>query len=314
MAITLKLGSFVFADTEIPEAIRFGGKQALAVHELVGGARVIDAMGRRDRPLEWAGLLRGSQALPRARQLDQMRVDGAQVTLSWHELTYPVVIEEFEADFERFYQIPYRIRCVPLRPQAAAAAGTGIDALVAQDMATATTLSGQVGDSTLTGLMGTLNSAVSNVSSFANATQSTINTVLLPLSAAQQQVSTLMSAVGNTIQNVTTLGGILPNSLIGQQASRLLGQVTAMNQAPELVSLRNVLGRLHTNVSSINGGASSITTAGGSLYDIAAKAYGDATAWTGLARANNLTDPAIQGVQTIQIPANPDTSNGVLNA
>ena len=52
----LTLGDFEFARYEIPEQITFGGDQRLVVHELVGGTRVIDAMGRADAPLEWSGL------------------------------------------------------------------------------------------------------------------------------------------------------------------------------------------------------------------------------------------------------------------
>jgi len=45
---TVNLGAFQFALFEIPEKIHWGGSQRTAVHELVGGKRVIDAMGRSD--------------------------------------------------------------------------------------------------------------------------------------------------------------------------------------------------------------------------------------------------------------------------
>jgi nucleoid-associated protein YgaU len=57
-----------------------------------------------------------------------------------------------------------------------------------------------------------------------------------------------------------------------------------------------------------------VTTAGGNLFSIAGQQYGDATAWTGIAKANNLTDPFVQGTQTLNIPAKPDTAGGILNA
>ena len=43
--LILQLGDFQFQQQEIPESIPFGGEQALAVHRLVGGVKVVDAMG-----------------------------------------------------------------------------------------------------------------------------------------------------------------------------------------------------------------------------------------------------------------------------
>jgi nucleoid-associated protein YgaU len=42
--------------------------------------------------------------------------------------------------------------------------------------------------------------------------------------------------------------------------------------------------------------------------------YGDPTAWTTIAKANGLTDPVINGVQTILVPPLPGSSGGVLSA
>jgi nucleoid-associated protein YgaU len=53
---------------------------------------------------------------------------------------------------------------------------------------------------------------------------------------------------------------------------------------------------------------------GDDLFRIAAEYYGDATAWTLIARANSLTDPVIQANQVIIIPpynAN-RANNGIL--
>ncbi len=46
-----------------------------------------------------------------------------------------------------------------------------------------------------------------------------------------------------------------------------------------------------------------ITVAGGDLYRIALEQFGDATAWVAIARANGLSDPALQGVVRLVIPA-----------
>lgn len=313
----LTLGDFEFSRLEIPEKIPFGGEQHLVVHELVGGIRVIDAMGRQDAPLEWSGLFMGQNALERARYLNGLRIAGKSLVLTWDEFLYEVVIASFKADFERFYQVPYRISCTVLQDLSSPVttiADPGIDDLIGDDMNTANGLGDLIGDGPLSSLLGTLDSAIKQVSSFANAVQRTINSVLAPLAAVQARVQILVGSVGNVIGNVTTLGGILPNNPIAQQAAKLTAQATAMTQLPQLYNLQSVLGRMGGNLGSIGKSTNTITAAGGNLYGMAAQAYNDATAWTTLARANKLTDPQLSGVNTIVVPPVPDNSGGVMSA
>lgn len=311
------INSFEFSRYEVPEQIGFGGDHQLLNQQLVGGTRVIDAMGRSDAPLEWSGLFQGENALARARYLDGLRVAGKSLVLSWDEFRYKVVIASFRPDYQRFYQIPYRIVFMvveDLSNPVTSIADPGIDAPMLYDMNSANDLGDLIGDGPLSDLLGTLDSAIRSVSSFATAAQSTINSVLQPLAAVQARVQVLVSTVSNTVANVTTLGGILPNNPIAQQAAKLTSQVTAMTQLPQLYNLQSVLGRMGGNLGSIGRGVNTVTQAGGNLYSMASKAYGDATAWTTLAKANNLADPQLTGINTIAIPATPDGSGGVLNA
>lgn len=317
MATSLSLGDVLFADLEVPEHLPFGGDQRLTVHELVGGTRIVDAMGRSDMPLEWSGWFMGQNALSRALYLENQRIAGTSVPLVWSELFYDVVIQRFEADFQREWMIPYRISCVVVTNHTqpvTSLAGPSIDDLMSSDLSSANLLTSQIGDSTLSGLMGTVNSAISAVSSFASATASTINGVLQPINAAQQQVSTLIASAANTMTNVTTLGGILPNNPISQSVANLASQVTAYQNSPMLYNLQSVMGRMSINLGSVTGAAQQVTVAGGNLMQIAAKTYGKAEAWTGIAKANGLKDPVVQGVQTLNIPVTPDNSGGVLSA
>lgn len=317
MATSLSLGDVLFADLEVPEHITFGGEQRLTVHELVGGTRIVDAMGRSDMPLEWSGWFMGANALSRAQYLEAQRIAGTSVPLVWSELFYDVVIARFEADFQREWMIPYRIVCVVVANHSqpvTSLAGPSINDLINTDLSSANLLTSQIGDSTLSGLMGTVNSAISAVSSFASATASTINGVLQPINAVQQQVSTLISSAANTMTNVTTLGGIVPNNPISTSVANLAAQVTAYQQSPLLYNLQSVMGRMSINLGSVSGASQQITTAGGNLMQLAANVYGKAEAWTGIAKANGLKDPVVQGVQTLNIPVTPDNSGGVLTA
>lgn len=311
---SLVLGDFEFARFEIPERIQFGGDQKLVTHELVGGQRVVDAMGRSDMPLEWSGVFMGQNALERARYLDGLRVAGKELLLTWSEFSYFVVVQSFRCTFERAYKLPYSITCLVVENATSpvtVVASPGMDEALRDDMTRAGSLGSLIGDGALSGLLATLDTAIAAVSSFATAAQSTINSVLIPLAAVTQRVNILIGQTGNTISNVATLGGVLPNTPIARQASGLLDQVAAMRSMPVLYELQAVTGRMGSNLSSGGASANTVTQAGGTLFDVAAKAYGDATAWTGIAQANSLTDPQLAGVNTLTIPANPATG-GVL--
>jgi hypothetical protein len=89
----------------------FGGAQQLAVHKLIGGVRVIDAMGRDDSAVRWSGVFSGGNAGERARMLDAMRAAGGELNLAWDAFCYNVVIEHLALDFRNPWWIPYQISC-----------------------------------------------------------------------------------------------------------------------------------------------------------------------------------------------------------
>lgn len=313
----LKLGEFEFSGFEIPEKIPFGGAQHLAVHRLIGGKRIIDAMGEDDAPLQWTGLFTGATAHQRARYLDTLRVKGAPLQLTWAEFKYLVVIKEFRADYHRFYEIPYNITCEVADDQTMemnAIFDPPIDQAIADDMAAANGYGAAIGDGPLSTLLGTLDSAISAVSTFANAAQSQINSVAGPLAAVMARVKILTASTGNVLGNVTTFGGMLPGNKVSQAAGKLTSMVSAVTQMGALLQLGNVLGRMSGNMGAINKPGNTTTVAGGNMYGLAADKYGDATAWTTIAKANGTTDPTIAGVQKLTIPINPDSSNGILSA
>jgi hypothetical protein len=103
------LGGIVFNGFEIPEKVNFGGEHKLAVHEILGGGRVVDAMGARADDIKWRGIFQGGDAVSRARAVDILRISGSQVLAAYGSIARSVVVRKFEAEFERFYQVPYEI-------------------------------------------------------------------------------------------------------------------------------------------------------------------------------------------------------------
>lgn len=124
--VTLLLGPVVFKDFELPANISFGGEQRLAVHKLLGGARVIDTLGRDDSEIAFCGIFSGDDATLRARALDALRAQGMKLPLTWDVFFYTVVIRSFEADYRSGWWIPYRIACTVLRDEAGALIGNGL--------------------------------------------------------------------------------------------------------------------------------------------------------------------------------------------
>lgn len=311
------LGDFEFRRLEIPEAIPFGGEQALVVHQLVGGKRVVDAMGEAPEPLSWSGRFQGEGALDRARYLDGLRKAGKPLLLTWSELSFLVVIRRFVANFERSYQLPYQITCEVVEDRAAPVtelATTSLDDQMLEDQDAANGLGDEIGDSQLSKLLTSLDTAVRKVSDFATATQATINSVLEPIAAVQARVNVLVSSVGNTLSSVTTLGGVLPNNPIAETVSGFSSQLVAAQQAPLLYNLGSVLDRMSTNLAADGVAGSLVTQAGGSLYRIASETYGDPSGWTTIAKANGLLDPVLDGLNTVRVPPTMNDTGGVLDA
>jgi hypothetical protein len=107
----LTLGGLELDGFEIPAGVRFGGAQRVVVHRLIGGARVIDTLGRDDAALRWSGIISGTDAADRARAFDAMRAAGQTLELAWNAFAYSAIITELDLDFSSPWWIPYRIAC-----------------------------------------------------------------------------------------------------------------------------------------------------------------------------------------------------------
>lgn len=113
VADVLILGPIIFTDFGVPERMPFGGRQAMAVHKLLGGRRAIDTLGPDDHDIYWRGTFYGNDAYSTCLALDALRAQGQPMPLSFAGQSFVVVIAEFRADIERLPQlIEYSITCV----------------------------------------------------------------------------------------------------------------------------------------------------------------------------------------------------------
>jgi hypothetical protein len=135
----LTLAGYTFSGFGVPEKINGGGKHHLVVHKLIGGQRVIDAMGPDDDEIEFRGRFRGAGAMADAMLMEAIRRAGAPVVLTYYNLTYTVVVSSFKWSFERFFEVPYELQCVVVTSSTAGSGETNptLPAAVSSDVALA---------------------------------------------------------------------------------------------------------------------------------------------------------------------------------
>jgi len=209
------------------------------------------------------------------------------------------------------YRRPYSIEVAivannasPLKVDALTGALQG---LLDSDIGQALGLSDIIDVATVTSAVTTVQSAVKEVTDFAHVTVEQVQAVVRPIIAAQTIVQQQISQLESAASQITTLGGLVPGNPISTTVSNLLSQADQSTRIPALYSLQNALGRLNKNVNSgqTADGVRTVTLSGGNLYQVASDQYGDASLWSSIASANDLTDPQLSGINMLTIPANP---------
>lgn len=317
---TVTLGDFEFARFEVPENIPFGLAQKQVVHKLVGGTRQIDALGPDPDDITWTGWLVGENALSRAKYLKQLCKVGAQLSLTWSELSYTVTVQSAKFDFRLAWRIQYTLTCTVVSDDAAPVTNVpspSIEQLLNDDLTQATTQAAVIGDARLTTSISGVSSALAAVGNLTTASLAQVKSVLQPINDARAVVTGLMSQASTTLAqlgSLASLGGAVPNPL-SQFVSGLAASTVAASQSGILADIDARLGRMSLNIGALTAGTKTVTTGATNLYAMAANQYGDAMAWTQLAQANGLTDPVISGIATLTVPpARSSSTGGILNA
>jgi hypothetical protein len=139
----LSLGGFVFENFEFapPAAMPAGGRQAMVVHKLPGGARVIDTLGPDDADIAWNGFFFSADAYTNVLALDAMRTAGQVVPLTWGGQYRSVIISDFQYLVRRMPNwVAYSISCTvvqnPMQGNLSPVPSS-VDDLVSSDLASA---------------------------------------------------------------------------------------------------------------------------------------------------------------------------------
>lgn len=221
----LLLGPILFQNFEMPERVRWGGRQQLSVHRLPGGVRVIDSLGRDDADIVWTGTFSGADAAVRARTLDLMRAKGGAWPLTWDWFFFTVVIARFDADYTRPNWIPYRITCSVVRDETAAAVETAVSLAtsVLGDLTAAQGLGCGVALGAAIGSLGTAQATQPGTGAFVGASAE--------LAAASRHIDTGIAATEGQLGAVSVSDATGLNATAG-----LAGQLAALTAARGFVN------------------------------------------------------------------------------
>lgn len=346
--ISVTLGDFTFMNLEVPSKIPLGGTQALAIQQLIGGGRVVDALGPVEAPIEWQGVFFGANAFSRAQYLEKLRVAGKSLVLKWHTLSITVMIQRFVYEFEFVNKIPYHITCEVVKNNSTLPSTltdqTDWDGVIVDLVNTATASFDNLVDvpipnatvtygtstflSTLKSKIAALQKTMSSINSFVRATVSQINAVKAQIADIQNDISLQIASMENFLKTVTTLGGLYNNNPIAKNASNLSSCVNNYNNAIQLYNIQYHFMNVQKNLQQI--GASpdasvtttstnaslfslptTITVQNANLYSLASKYYGNAMKWTLIANANNLQTPYVSSVMTLTIPKDGSSTGGI---
>lgn len=137
-ADVLSLGGIIFDSYSTPRKMPFGGNQAMVVHKLPGGQRVIDTLGPDEADITWDGEFFGDDAYSTVLALDGMRAAGQVVPLIFGGQTRQVIISNFLPKIRRLpVWVEYSITCTVYQNPGLGLLGVslgGIDSLVSGDL------------------------------------------------------------------------------------------------------------------------------------------------------------------------------------
>jgi hypothetical protein len=144
MADVLQLGGIAFTGYSTPDVMMGGGRQAMVIHKLPGGMRVIDTLGPDEANVAWRGHLYDDGAYNMALELDAMRAAGSVLPLTWGGQYRSVIIDEFIYRVRRLpIWVDYTITCVVVNLPAFGGGGvvtSSFDDLITSDLTLATGL------------------------------------------------------------------------------------------------------------------------------------------------------------------------------
>jgi hypothetical protein len=137
----LTLAGIAFDSFSTPKRMGAGGNQALVVHKLPGGERVIDTLGADEADIGWTGEFFGDDAYASVLALDAIRQAGQVVPLIFAGQYRSVIVSSFNYSLRREpVWCEYQIVCTVYQNPSAGILGattSSVESLVLSDLAVA---------------------------------------------------------------------------------------------------------------------------------------------------------------------------------
>ncbi len=118
-------------------------------------------------------------------------------------------------------------------------------------------------------------------------------------------MTALRANAENAITQFVTVGGLSPTNGAAKSVASLISVTNAHIQLPAIYEIGSIAQRMQANTALVGTPATpkTVTQGGGNLMSVASAQYGDASRWTDIAAANNITDPFLSGNNKLTIPA-----------
>ena len=296
---------FDFSGFEVPEHLdALGGEQITALHQFVGGRRVIQTFGPIPfSAITWSGILLGTNTFVRAFALDALRRSGQQLVLTYGSYKYQGVLKSVKFTPGNEGYIPYSCSFQPDTDVSVApelqdeSLVQPVETSVAQAQAIAEGLAEAY---TAAGanqmLLAQMQDVLANLSSLSSAITSAGSMIsnMSPTVLAQQIVL--------FTENATALSSFALNNT--PNGADITDVANASNDAFAAIQLYSYIQQI-ANLLAAAAAPSSIfyaTVSNPNLFVLAAQYYGDPDKWSVIADANGLTSAFNVGVFTLVIP------------
>ncbi len=200
----------------------------MAVHKSANGTRIIDTLGPDDNDIQFRGIFSGQLAASRARALNDMRLAGVPIWLTWSTFRYRVIVKSLRLDYHSQSWILYQASCIIVdQPGVAHTTQYGLQQQIAADIGQAVNASSFAGVD-LTSLANILStslgaptgsSAQAGIKQQANNYLGQLNAIgtgsgnpTLPSSASQ-----IIQGFGQTVSNAGVVGNaVIAAAYIGR--------------------------------------------------------------------------------------------------
>lgn len=250
----VQLGPITFAGMEVPEKIKWGGKQDIVSQRLPGGVVNFNAMGIDYAPISWSGIFEGFNAISRSRALYAMLNSASLFSLTWNDRNYTVMLSEYHADDTKQIWIPYALTCLVLRDETLSAppAAPSLLAQVQSNIANALGITPEALASTVGTAIQVAQTAATVVNAVAPGSAAALalgNAVGGAMTAINGAIAISDSAIGGIVSGALSSGSpVLPAGTAASGAASLTAATTATGNGAALANAGGQIGVAQANL------------------------------------------------------------------